>query len=212
MLVDDYEIIRFGLRAMFERQPDVEVVAEAGSVAEAVRQALVTLPDLILMDVRLPDGSGVDATREIRAAAPDIRIVFLTAFEDEEAFMATMQGGADGFLRKELEGSALLAAVRAAMRGVTVIDPHALELMCGRARPDSGQDTARTPAAADAALSTQEKRVLAELAAGKTNKEIGKALELSEKTVRNYLNSIFKKLNVARRAEAVAYYMRHRPR
>jgi two-component system, NarL family, response regulator DevR len=204
LLVDDQEIVRAGLRAVIGAA-GIVVVGEAATVAEAIKAAARLVPDVVLMDVRLPDGSGVTACREIRATNPRIKVLFLTAFEDEEALIATVFASADGYLLKEIGSANLVQAVKAVAGGLSVLRP-------GSAR--SAMDKLRALATAAChefegePLSKQERRVLELVAEGKTNKEIAAVMELSSKTVKNYLSNIFQKLQVTRRSQAVARMIR----
>jgi DNA-binding NarL/FixJ family response regulator len=205
MMVDDHEVLRLGLRTLFNEAGGFKVVGEAGTMAAAVADAARLKPDVILMDVRLPDGSGVEACRTIRAEQPQIRILFLTSFADDEAVLATILAGAQGFLLKEVSSEELLKAVRTVASGKSILDPAVTQRVLARV-----QDQVRTsPHTKDDGLSPQEQRVLALVAEGKTNKEIAGSLTLSDKTVEHYLSSVFKKIHVTRRAQAAAYYTRH---
>ena len=204
LLVDDQEIVRAGLSTVLGAA-GIEVVGEAATVSDAIKAAARLDPDVVLMDVRLPDGSGVTACREIRAANPRVKVLFLTAFEDEDALTATVFASADGYLLKEIGGANLVQAVKAVASGLSVLNS-------GIARPV--MDKWRALATADrdeskgAPLSRQERRVLELVAEGKTNKEIAAAMGLSSKTVKNYLSSVFQKLQVTRRSQAVARMIR----
>ena len=191
LLVDDPEVVRAGLRALLAGIEGIEVVGEAGSVAEAVREASRLAPQVILMDLRLPDGSGVDACREILSGAPQTRILFLTSYSDEQAVVSTVLAGAAGYVLKDVGHRALVAAIRDAAAGRAILDPRITDPVVSRMRK------------ADA-LSAQEERVLALVVEGRTNKEIAAALGLSDKTVKNYLSNAFQKLGITRRAQAAA--------
>lgn len=203
LLVDDHEIVRAGLRVMLT-DAGMEIVGEAQTVAEAIGTAERTKPDMVLMDVRLPDGSGVEACRGIRAVLPETKVLFLTAFEDEEALLATVFANADGYFLKEIGGDNLTQAIRAAARGLSVLDPLSRRRILERVR---AQVVTATDSG-NSALSAQEHRVLALVAEGKTNKEIAIAMRLSPKTVKNYLSHVFQKLQVTRRSEAAARFVR----
>jgi two-component system response regulator DevR len=203
LLVDDHMIVRVGLRTVFEDTTDIRVVGEAGSVAEAVDLALSLKPDVVLMDMRLPDGTGVDACRQILAGLPETHVVFLTSYEDEEAIFSAVFAGARGFLLKEIGSDSLVASIRAVAAGQSILDPTITRDMAEKLKTLSRSDLRdRT----GESLSTQEKRVLTLVADGKTNKEIGTALGLSDKTVKNHLSNIFQKLQVGRRAHAAAVF------
>ena len=205
MLVDDHEVVRAGIKAMLQSTDDIIVTAEAGSVREAVDEADRTRPDLVVMDVRLADGSGIEATREILAKHPKTRVIMLTSFADDEALFSSIMAGASGYVLKQVAGGELVRAIRAVGEGESLLDPAVTKSVLDRLRKGkhlmSDEKLAR--------LSPQEERILALVADGKTNKEIGEELHLAEKTVKNYVSSILSKLEVARRAEAAAYLARH---
>jgi two-component system, NarL family, response regulator DevR len=205
MLVDDHEIVRDGLRALLERADDVVVCAEAGTMRQAVTRADRSLPDVIIMDVRLPDGSGVEATREIRTAHPDIRVLMLTSFADDQALFASILAGAAGYVLKQIGAEELMRAVRTVAAGGSLLDPAVTSVVLERLR--SGKHMLRDERLAR--LSPQEERILQLVADGLTNKQIGDQLGLAEKTVKNYMSSVLTKLRVGRRAEAAAYLVRH---
>jgi DNA-binding NarL/FixJ family response regulator len=205
MLVDDHEIVRDGIRAMLDPEEDVVVTAEAGTVREAIDEADRTRPDVIVMDVRLTDGSGIEATREIRAKLPNTRVLMLTSFADDEALFASIMAGASGYVLKQVKSGDLLRAIRAVGAGNSLLDPSVTSAVLDRLR--KGKHLLRDEKLAR--LSPQEERILQLVADGKTNKEIGDELRLAEKTVKNYVSSILSKLEVARRAEAAAYLARH---
>ncbi len=205
MLVDDHEIVRDGIRAMLDPEDDVVVTAEASTVREAIDEADRTRPDVIVMDVRLTDGSGIEATREIRAKLPTTRVLMLTSFADDEALFASIMAGASGYVLKQVKSGDLLRAIRAVGAGNSLLDPSVTSAVLDRLR--KGKHLLRDEKLAR--LSPQEERILQLVADGKTNKEIGDELHLAEKTVKNYVSSILSKLEVARRAEAAAYLARH---
>jgi len=203
LLVDDHHIVRAGLRTIISRA-GIEIVGEAGTAAAAIEEAARLEPDVVLMDVRLPDGSGVTACREIRAANPRIRVLFLSAFKDDNALLATAFASASGYLLKEIGAEHLIQAIRAVASGLSVLGPGVVHTVMGHLRTTgtAGEDPAGEP------LSNQQRRVLTLVADGKTNKEIAAAMGLSPKTVKNYLSTIFEKLQVSRRSEAVARIVR----
>jgi two-component system, NarL family, response regulator DevR len=205
MLVDDHDIVRDGIRALLERAPDLVVCAEAATMRQAVTQADRSLPEVILMDVRLPDGSGVEATREIRAAHPQIRVVMLTSFADDQALFASILAGAAGYVLKQINAADLLRAVRTVAAGGSLLDPGVTGTVLARLR--AGKQLLRDERLAR--LSPQEERILGLVAEGLTNRQIGQRLGLAEKTVKNYMSSVLSKLRVGRRAEAAAYLARH---
>lgn len=207
LVVDDHELMRMGIRTLLKRDPALRVVGEAGTKADAVTEALRLKPDVVLLDVRLPDGSGADACREIRASCPDTRILFLTSFEDEEAVRATIVGGAHGYLFKQIGGAVLIRTIKTLVAGQPLIDPAATFPLLTRLSLPSG-----LPAEGESELlSPQEQRVLALVAEGKTNKEVAVELGLSAITVRNYLCHVFQKLQITRRFQLGAFLSRKSP-
>jgi len=206
LIVDDHEIVRQGLVALLERRAAFSVVAEAGTAAEAIEAARTHRPDLVIMDVRLPDGSGIEAAREIRAENPAIRVVMLTSYPDEEAVFAAIVAGASGYLLKQIRGGDLIAALEAVGRGESLLDPAVTEKVLERIRVIA-RGTYRDELAQ---LTAQERKILLLVAEGQTNKEIAAQVFLSDKTVKNYVSSILAKLNLQRRTQAAAYVARHR--
>lgn len=205
LIVDDHEIVRTGLRTLFQHIPEIELVGEADGIATAVAEAARTNPSVVLMDLRLADGSGVAACREILAADHGVRVLFLTSYGDEDAMLAAVFAGASGYLLKEIGNEALVEAVKAVAAGRSLLDPAAIHKVTEGMRSAS---TSRCFEAPGESLAPQEQRVVALVAQGKTNKEIAAALNLSDKTVKNYLSNVFQKLRINRRAEAAAIYTR----
>jgi len=205
MLVDDHEVVRDGIRALLDGTDDIVVCAEAGSVRHAVAEAERALPDVIVMDVRLQDGSGIEATRDIRAQRPQTQVLMLTSFADDEALFASIMAGAAGYVLKQIKGGDLVRAIRTVGSGESLLDPAVTKGVLDRLR--KGKHLFKDEKLAR--LSPQEERILGLVAAGRTNKQIGEELRLAEKTVKNYVSSILAKLEVARRAEAAAYLARH---
>lgn len=206
LVVDDHEVVRQGLVALLDRRAEFQVVAEAGTVVEAVEQARRFRPDIVVMDVRLPDGSGIEACREIRAELPDTRVVMLTSFPDEEAVLSAIVAGASGYLLKQVRARDLVAGLEAVGRGESLLDPAVTEKVLERVRKIA---TGTVPDEL-AGLTAQEQKILALVAEGKTNKEIASEVFLSDKTVKNYVSSILSKLNLERRAQAAAFVAKHR--
>jgi two-component system response regulator DevR len=204
LLVDDHEIVRDGVKALLRETDDIQVVAEAGSVAQAVDEALRTKPDVVVMDVRLADGSGIEATREIRARLDKTQVLMLTSFADDEALFASIMAGAAGYVLKQIRGGELVRAIREVGAGLSLLDPQVTKSVLERLRKGKGMRDEKL-----ARLTGQEERILTLVAEGRTNGQIGKELKLAEKTVKNYVSSILAKLEVARRAEAAAYLARH---
>ena len=201
LIVDDHEVVRQGLVAMLGRRPEFQVVAEAGTVADAVAAARRFRPDLVVMDVRLPDGSGVEACREIRAEMPETRVVMLTSYPDEDAVLSAIVAGASGYLLKQVRGRDLIAALEAVGRGESLLDPAVTGRVLERVRRIATTDQPDELAQ----LTSQERKILLLVAEGKTNKQIAAEVFLSDKTVKNYVSSILAKLNLERRAQAAAY-------
>ena len=205
LLVDDHEVVRDGVKALLQATDDIIVTAEASSVREAVDEADRARPDVVVMDVRLADGSGIEATREIRARHPKTAVIMLTSFADDEALFASIMAGASGYVLKQVKGGELVRAIRTVGKGESLLDPAVTSAVLDRLR--KGKHLLRDEKLAR--LSPQEERILSLVADGKTNREIGEELHLAEKTVKNYVSSILSKLEVARRAEAAAYLARH---
>jgi two-component system, NarL family, response regulator DevR len=207
LIVDDHEVVREGLRALLNRKEGLAVVGEAGSVEQAIAEATRTQPDVIIMDVRLPDGSGIEACREIRQTRPEIKVIMLTSYADEDAVFASILAGAAGYLLKQTRGNALADAIASVMRGESLLDPAVTQKVLERVRT-SGQRGEDDPLSA---LTEQEHKILALIAEGKTNKEIADEVFLSDKTVKNYVSNILSKLNLRRRSEAAAFIARREP-
>ena len=203
VLVDDSQVVRMGLRSLLGTEPRVDLVGEAGSVASAVETCARLKPDVVLLDIRLPDGTGFDACRQILAKLPDTRVLVLTSVADETLVDEAIRAGAHGYLLKEIDGRGLLQAVFDVAEGKSILDPavtaRVIQLVKG------GSSASRD---ALAVLSPQERKVLALIAEGQTNKEVANGLGLAEKTVKNYLSNIFEKLHVSRRSQAAAMFVR----
>jgi two-component system, NarL family, response regulator DevR len=205
LLVDDHEVVRDGIKALLTSTDDIVVAAEAGTVHDAVTIAERSQPDVVVMDVRLPDGSGIEATRDIRAQRPSTQVLMLTSFADDEALFASIMAGAAGYVLKQIKGADLVTAIRTVGQGQSLLDPAVTKGVLERLR--KGKHLFRDEKLAR--LSPQEERILALVADGRTNRQIGEELGLAEKTVKNYVSSILSKLEVERRAEAAAYLARH---
>jgi two-component system response regulator DevR len=206
LLCDDHEVVREGLRVLIARQEGMSVVGEAGTVAEAIDAAARSKPDVVIMDVRLPDGSGVEACRAIREARPETKVIMLTSYADDDALFASIIAGASGYLLKQTRGQAVVDAITAVAAGRSLLDPDVTGKVLERVRQSRDEDPAL------ASLTEQERKVLAGLAEGHSNREISEKLFLSEKTVKNYVSRILDKLGLSRRAEAAAFVAKHRPR
>ncbi|MDR7484023.1 MAG: response regulator transcription factor [Armatimonadota bacterium] len=203
LIVDDHEVVRLGLRALLGSRSEFEIVGEATTVAQAIAAAGRAHPDVVIMDVRLPDGTGVEACREIKAARPQTQVVMLTSYADEEAVEASVVAGAAGYVLKGSAASDLIRAIQVAAAGGSLLDPAVTATLLDRFRRlASGDESAPDP------LTPQERRVLALIAEGRTNREIGEVLHISEKTVKNYVTTLLAKLQLRRRTEAAAYAAR----
>jgi DNA-binding NarL/FixJ family response regulator len=205
LLVDDHEVVRVGLRTLLNRNPDFDVVDEAVSGQEAVRKALMHRPDIVIMDVRLVGMSGIEACREITAAAPDVKVIVLTSYGDDDTLFEAISAGASGYVLKQIGSGDLIKAIETVGRGNAALDPAATSRVFAKMR----EEARKKEESAFSELTEQELRVLTYLSEGRTNREIADALSLGEGTVRNYVSSIFSKLHVNNRAEAAAYAAAH---
>jgi two-component system response regulator DevR len=208
LLVDDHEIVRLGLRTLFSRYPNIEVVGEAGTVAGAVAETAKLRPDVVLMDVRLPDGTGLEACRQISQLELETHLLILTSYADDELVHEAIFVGAEGYVLKEFNGEGLVRAIEDVAAGKAILDPAVTRRVFARYKSlaESGEGGAKDKIAQ---LSPQERRVLALVAEGKTNKEIGVGLGLSDKTIKNYLKNLMDKLQLSRRAQAAAFFVQH---
>lgn len=205
LLVDDHEIVRLGLMTLINDQADMEVVGEAGSAGEALHMVERFQPQVVLMDIRLPGESGIEAAQAITTRHPGARVVMLTSFADDELVLRAIRAGAAGYVLKQVGNQELLRAIRASARGEALLDPATTARLLARVR--ESERKADQEAFRD--LSEREHDVLVEVAKGKTNSEIGAELNLSDKTVRNYITSILQKLHLANRVELAAYAVQH---
>lgn len=203
LLVDDHEIVRKGLRALLEAELDLEVVGEAGSAGEALRRVGFDSPDVVVLDVRLPDGSGIEVCRDIRSTFPDVKVLMLTSYADEEALMSAILAGASGYLLKRIDSAALLDGLRRIGGGESLIDQEMVAKLFSALR---GGGSASDPLLKK--LSDQERRVLDLITEGLTNRQIAEEMFLAEKTVKNYVSNLLTKLGMSRRSEAAAYAAR----
>ncbi|MBA3741117.1 MAG: response regulator transcription factor [Chloroflexi bacterium] len=206
LIADDHEVVRIGLASLLDRQPGFSVVGEARSGEEAVRLARRTHPDVVVMDIRMPDGSGIDACRTITGELPATPVVMLTSYADSDALFAAIDAGASGYVLKRVGSSELVDAVRTVAAGGSLLDPAVTRSVLDRLRNTSRLEEA----GAFADLTEQERRVLAHLADGASNREIADRMGLAEKTVRNYVSSVLAKLALDSRAQATAYAIRNR--
>jgi DNA-binding NarL/FixJ family response regulator len=206
LLVDDHEVVRVGVRALIERQPGLEVVGEANNVREAVSQTEQLSPDVVVLDIRLPGESGLEACRKIKKLRPETRIIVLTSYPDDHVLFDAIACGADGYVLKQIGSEALIQALERVGRGESLVDPQVMDRVLAKVRDARRQERAD----AFAGLNAQEMQILARIAEGETNREIGSALHLSEKTVRNYVSDLLRRLGLNSRAQAAAYAARHR--
>lgn len=204
-IADDHEIVRRGIAAIIDAQGDMEVVGEAATAAQARSRIPAVRPDVAVLDVRLPDGSGVDVCRKVKQDDPSIRCLMLTAFDDEEALRAAIIAGADGYVIKDIRSSSLLDDIRATASGKRLIDPRVALRMTTQLKEPA--DDPRF-----ASLVLRERQVLALIADGCTNRQIGEKLGLAEKTVKNYVSSLLAKLGLERRTQAAVFQLEHRER
>lgn len=205
LLVDDHEVVRLGLKSLLDRHPNFEVVAEASAEAEAVQKAIEYEPDIVLMDIRLAGGSGIEACEQIVAHLPKVKVIMLTSYAEDEMLFAAIRSGAIGYVLKQVGGTDLIRAIEASSRGEAMLDPSLTQRVFTEIR----HSIQKEEAAAFIELTAQEMQVLALISEGRTNREIAAALFLSEGTVRNYVSSILSKLGVSNRAEAAAYAIQH---
>lgn len=208
LLIDDHEVLRLGLRTLFDTAGGFLVVGEAGTVAEGIAQARAQRPDVAIVDLRLPDGSGVEACREIRSERPETRVVVLTSYSDEDAVISSIVSGAAGYLLKQTPPPQLVEAVRTVALGGSLLDPAVTGVVLDRLKRTSSGG-AEDPLVV-AGLSPQERNILPLIAEGKTNREIAEVLVLSERTIKTYVSNILQKLQLSRRSEAAAFSARQR--
>lgn len=201
-LLDDHQIVRAGLRSLLEATDDIVVVGEAGTIAEALARIPSTRPEVAVLDVRLPDGSGVEVCREIRSSHPEIACVMLTSYADDEALFSAIMAGASGYVLKQVEGTNLVDNIRRVAKGQSLLDPVLTERVLTRLREGPKEDPRL------ASLTPQERRILDLIADGQTNRQIAGELYLAEKTVKNYVSNVLAKLGMERRTQAATYAAR----
>jgi two-component system, NarL family, response regulator DevR len=201
-LLDDHEVVRTGLRALLEASDDIKVVGEAGTVEEALARIPATKPDVAILDVRLPDGSGVEVCREVRSGDPDIACVMLTSYADDEALIASIMAGAAGYVLKQVGSLDLIDTIRRAGSGESLLDPGLTARVLDRLREGPQIDPRL------ASLTPQERRILDLIAEGKTNRQIADTMFLAEKTVKNYVSNLLAKLGMERRTQAATFVAR----
>lgn len=205
LLVDDHEFVRLGISTLLGRYSQFQVVAEASTAQDAVQQAISHRPDVVIMDIRLPGKSGIEATREITQQLPETKVIMLTSFAEDELLFDAIVAGASGYILKQIDSKELIRALETVARGEALLDPAVTQKLFDRVRHAARKSEDMT----FASLSDQELRVLGQVALGKMNREIAENLFLSEKTVRNYVSSMLAKLNLSTRSEAAAFAVRH---
>jgi len=205
LLVDDHEVVRLGLKSLLERHPQFEIIGEAATAREALELVANTHPDVVVMDIRLPGTSGIEACEEITSRFPETRVLMLTSYAEDEMLFSAIRAGASGYVLKQIGGEELVHALEAVARGEALLDPAVTQRVFQEVRRAVKEEEA----SAFVHLSQQERHVLLLVSEGKTNREIAKALFLGEGTVRNYVSSILSKLGVSNRAEAAAYAVEH---
>ncbi|MFG3051189.1 response regulator [Kitasatospora sp. NPDC048239] len=203
-LLDDHEVVRRGVHELLSVEDDIEVVGEAGTVAEALTRIPAVEPDVAVLDVRLPDGNGVEVCREIRSRLPEIKCLMLTSFSDDEALFDSIMAGASGYVLKAIRGTDLITAVRDVAAGKSLLDPVATSRVLERLRDGGEKEDERL-----SQLTRQERRILDLIGEGMTNRQIGNELHLAEKTVKNYVSSLLAKMGMERRTQAAAFVARH---
>ena len=205
LIVDDHEVVRVGLRTLLNRSESIEVVGEASAPGEAIEKTRSLLPDVVLLDVRLGDESGFDACREIQKFERDVKVLVLTSFADDNVIVDAISAGADGYLLKEVNRDALIDAIEKVASGQSILDPAVTGRVFGKV-----QSLMQNPGGNKLSLlSAQERKVLALVAEGKTNKEVAAVMGLSDKTIKNYFSNILDKLQMTRRSQAAAYFVQH---
>ncbi len=205
IIVDDHEVVRLGLRTLLDRHPDFTVIDEAQTAKEAIKKTLLLQPDVVVMDIRLLGGSGIDACRKIVEQMPKVKVIMLTSYAEDDMLFDAIAAGACGYVLKQIGSDDLIQAVEAVGKGEALLDPALTQRVFARVREAARKEHAE----AFANLTNQELRVLGQVAEGKTNREIAEVLYLGEGTVRNYVSSILKKLDLTNRAEAAAYAVEH---
>ena len=202
-LLDDHEIVRRGLRELLESEGDIQVVGESGLAQEALRRIPALRPHVAILDARLGDGSGIDVCREIRSVDPEIRVLILTSYEDDDALFAAIMAGASGYVLKHVRGNDFLEAVRRVAAGQSMLDPAVTAQVLDRLRRGPEEDPALAP------LTSQERKILALIGGGLTNRQIAEEMFLAEKTIKNYVSALLSKLGLERRTQAAVFATKH---
>ncbi len=206
LLVDDHEVVRLGLKSLLSRHPQFQIVDEASNATEAVEKALAVRPDIVVMDIRLPGKSGIEACREITSRQPQTKVIMLTSYAEDELLFDAIAAGASGYVLKQIGSGELVRALETVGRGESLLDPALTQKVFARVR----EAARRAEGDVFRDLNDQELKILAQVAQGKTNREIASLVFLSEKTVRNYVSSILSKLHLSTRAQAAAFAVQHR--
>lgn len=201
LLVDDHEVVRLGLKTLLERHPGFEVCGEAGSAREGLELALKLQPDLVVLDIRMPDGSGIEVCREIRSSQGETKVIMLTSYADDEAVFASILAGADGYFLKQIGSKQLIEAVETVSRGQSLLDPQVTKKVFDKMKANILEQENNL----ESSLNEQERKILLLIGQGLTNKQIAQQIFLSEKTVRNYVSNILSKMGFSNRAQAAAY-------
>ncbi|MFZ5969098.1 MAG: response regulator [Bacillota bacterium] len=201
LLVDDHAVVRWGMRTLIEKKPEFSVCGEAATLAEAYEKVETLKPDIVLLDVKLPDGDGASGCREMKKISPDTKIIILTAYTDDLILLETIRAGADGYLLKNIDSKAIISAIENVAKGISILDPS----MVGRV-----MEVVRGSREVSEELTIQERNILDLIGLGKTNKEIAEELFIAEKTVRNYVSKIMKKINVTNRTEAAIFWSKQK--
>ncbi len=209
VIVDDHEVVRLGLKTLLNRVSDLEVVGEAGSATEAEEVVAATQPDVVIMDIRMPGGSGIEACRVIRSRWPEVKVIMLTSYSDDEAVIGSVMAGASGYVLKQIGTQELVNAIRRVYNGESLLDPTVTGKILERVRSGVTGEGDGPPIPGGESLTEQEQKILVLIAQGKTNREIANKMYLSEKTVRNYVSNILGKLQLHNRAAAAAWAVRH---
>lgn len=201
LLVDDHSIVRWGIKSIIDKTQGMIVCGESGTLSDAYEKVRELKPDIILLDIRLPDGDGVTGCREIKKISPDTKIIILTAYAEDSIVVESVKSGADGYLLKNIDSKAIITAINDVAQGISVLDPSVVGRVIDAVKRGSNSDSE---------LTVQEKQILDLISVGKTNREIGEEMFIAEKTVRNYVSRIMKKINVTNRTEAAMYWQRQK--
>ncbi|QWT23212.1 response regulator transcription factor [Subtercola sp. PAMC28395] len=200
-LLDDHELVRRGIAELLQAEPDIEVIGEAGTAAQTRTRIAATQPDVAILDVHLPDGNGIDVCRDVRSHHPDVKCIMLTAYDDDDALFSAVMAGASGYVLKDIRGAGLIDSIRKVAAGRTLLEPALTRRVTREMRPETSSDPRVS------SLSLRESQILALIADGLTNRQIGIELSLAEKTVKNYVSSLLSKLGLQRRTQAAIFHL-----